>query len=186
MNLADVPYWVDQVIGVGDGFAPYRCDVDETTGYCLSLAGWLHETGFTSVVTEIPGFRDGDTPYACTLDAIGGFPNDPAVYVLDVKTSAASNRFHALQLSAQATCDWYGVPGTAEKLMRADVFAAPPTLASLLVQPDKSTFRVCSGADEAWDNTLALYYGLFGAGMPFQTDKPRVTKAPRLREEALV
>lgn len=176
MALGDVPYWVDEVIGFGDGVMPYRCYVDETTGYCLSLASWLHETGFMPVATEIPGFRDGDSPYACTLDAIGGFPDDPSIYVLDVKTSAASSRHHALQLAAQVSCDWYGVPGTDEKLMRAEVFQREPIAASLLVQPDKATFRVCDVAPSAWDVVLMLYYGLMAQPMPFTTDKARVTR----------
>ena len=184
MHPVDVPYWVDQTIGAGDGVAPYLCDVDETTGYCLSLAHWLHETGFSFAATEIPGFRDGDKCYACTLDAIGGFPDDEHVYVLDVKTSAASNRFHALQLSAQSSCDWYGVPGTSEQLEHGQVFVKPPVLASLLVQPDKTTFRVCTPAVDAWDTTLDLYYGLFTKPMPFTTESGRTMKTPRLAEVA--
>jgi hypothetical protein len=178
VHPSDIPYWVDDVIGFGDGVAPYRCDVDETTGYCLSLAHWLSETGFIPAATEIPGFRDGKMPYACTLDVVGGFPGDNRLYVVDVKTSAQSNRFHALQLTAQTTCDWYGVPGTANQLQHAEVFPSKPVAASLLVQPGKATFRVCTPQPAAWEQTLSLYYGLFTSEMPFSTDKARVTHVP--------
>ena len=175
LSPVDVPFWVEDRIAQGDGLLPYRCDPDETIGYTVALCHWLADTGFRILFTEIPGFHDG-LGYAATLDAGGVFPGGDCLWVVDAKTRGQSRREDALQLAAQVGTEWLGKPGTAERVRWADLAGGLPIkAASLLVTPEKVTFRECAPCWPSWLSVCEVA-NYMTAPMPFSTVKTAVSK----------
>lgn len=173
IHPSDVADWVDATICEGDGIAPYRCDQDEATAYCLSLVHFLSESDIQIIASEVPGFSDA-RGYACTLDCIAII--DGALWIVDAKTSKHSSRAHAYQLVAQSECDWYPAVGTTTQIARCDMFSGiEPRLGSLLIQPEKCTLRECTGITL---NPLFDLYNSLRDPMPFKTVRDATTRTP--------
>ena len=168
MSPADVPYWVENCILEGEGDLPYKCDPDETIQYTLQLQKWLTMTGFRMLATEVPGFN-ARLGYAATLDAIGVFPGDTRVWLVDAKTSLQSSRQHALQLVAQRQVEFLGIPGTDKTTtFEGLVGGAEIHMGQLLVNTDRTCFRECNAPLEWWEQVMGMYR-IMRSEMPFQT-----------------
>lgn len=144
---ADVPHWVQDVIGQGDGNKAYRCDEDETIGYCRSLNNWIHTVKPGIVMSEVAGFHD-ELGYACTMDAVLHIGDQ--LYLTDAKSRAATSLQDALQVMAQKNCTHLAVTGEDRRIDAAPILSvAIPSV--LLVTPEKCTLRTVTKQDEAWD-----------------------------------
>ncbi len=124
-DFTDVPHWVENTVTD----RRIDCDVDETTGYCLALLGWLGENDVRVLATETPVVN-------FTLDYIGTADGWVAVgdevWLIDIKTSKGSSITHGYQLAAYLNAE-YSIAG-GQGICDLEVPPVPDRLVNLLVQ----------------------------------------------------
>ncbi len=152
----DIKHWVDDVVGYGDGTQPYRCDVDETTAYCISLNQWIREKGVRILRSEFAGIST-TYGYACTCDALCLIGDETQMSLVDFKTRASTSRADVWQLAAQSKVDLivsnWDTAGNGREL-----FSVVKYVRSVLVTPEGVSVKTVpqETLDMAFDEFLAI------------------------------
>jgi hypothetical protein len=150
LSDADIKHWVDDVIGQGDGSNAYRCDPDETTGYCVSYNQWVNTHNVTYHASEVCGLHKVER-YGCTLDQIATIGDDKFPSIIDGKSRGSSKLTDALQLVAQSKVTHLANPETGA-LMNARPLLRCAALRQMLVTESKVVIRTIprSKIDTLW------------------------------------
>lgn len=149
----DVAHWVEHDVVENER----RCG-DEPVPYVQSLNRWLAENEPRVIATEFPVFHDG-LGYAGTADGVweaGG-----RTYLVDLKTTKATDLPHAVQLAAYYSAPLWGDMARGRRVRAPRLHAA----GVLLCQPDKCTFRAWDDMDRhfaTFRHALALYRAMHG------------------------